>query len=117
MNGNKDLLQTGVNMVLKKAVYCLWDNPYQKCDETGNQSPTELFTVSQGDNMYGYVARTGVGVWEVLIEDTTKGGSNYYQNTFSFSPDHTTADWIVETSVSQGGTVQNFNDISFGGDD
>lgn len=111
-----DLSQVGINMRSDKhfAFWCAFNQSTGHCQETGTASPTQLFNVSQGDNIFGFVARYSAGVWEYLVNDTTNGA--YFETTYAFSPDHTTADWITELSVSQNGTIPSFNDITYSDD-
>lgn len=114
VNGNGDLDQVGVNMITHKAWWCAWDNPYKDCHESGLKYPNALFTVNQGDNIYGNVSRYSPGVWEFYIEDTSTGSYSDYE--YAWSPNATTADWITELNPSGDGTIPQFSDITYGND-
>lgn len=119
VNGTPNNLdQVGIVMRSDKhfAFWCAYNAGTKVCQETGSYNPTQLFNVSQGDNIFGFVARYGVGVWEFEVQDTTTGA--YFETTYGFSPDHTTADWIVECSNTNcnSGAIPFFNDITFSDD-
>jgi hypothetical protein len=85
----QNLIQTGVD-----------DNNHMTWVEMLPQSPVYLFGVNDGDYLYGLISYDhGTGKWYVEIDDETTG--NYWVNEYSYSPDQTSAEWIVEDA---GGT-------------
>ncbi len=94
-----NLAQTGVDDTQRASWYEFYPNP-----------PVFLYYVNPGDSMYGTVSLdSDTGNWYVDIQDFTT--NQYYANEFSFNPDQTTADWIVE--VQQNGPVPNFSSANF----
>lgn len=94
-----NLAQTGVRMDNLKAWY-----------EMFPANPVYLFNVNNGDEMMSTVSfDTDTGKWYLYIGDLTTG--TCYGDEFSFNPDTTTAEWIVETTGNS--AVGNFNPVNF----
>jgi hypothetical protein len=93
-----NLAQTGVDQWLNEAWVELYPN-----------TPTYEFFVNNGDYMYSNVSYDrATAKWSLSIQDVTKGVS--FSNEYSFSPDQTSADWIVETL---GSSVPSFSTVDF----
>ncbi len=94
-----NLAQTGVDDSQLESWYEFYPSP-----------PVFLYRVNSGDSMYGTVSLdSDTGNWYVDIQDFTT--NQYYANEFSFNPDQTTADWIVE--VQTNGPVSRFSPVNF----
>ncbi|HET8844232.1 MAG TPA: hypothetical protein VFN35_22385 [Ktedonobacteraceae bacterium] len=94
-----NLAQAGIDQSLMESWYEFFPNP-----------PVFLYSINSGDEMYDLVLRDrSNGLWLVFIEDLTTGV--YYTNEFSFNPDQTTAEWIVE--VQSNGPVGSFAPVNF----
>jgi Peptidase A4 family len=94
-----NVAQAGIDQSLMESWYEFFPNP-----------PVFLYSVNSGDEMYDLVLRDrSNGLWLVFIEDLTTGV--FYTNEFSFNPDQTTAEWIVE--VQPNGPVGSFAPVNF----
>jgi hypothetical protein len=94
-----NVAQVGIDQSLMESWYEFFPNP-----------PVFLYSVNAGDTMYDLILRDrSNGLWMVFIEDLTTGV--FYTNEFSFNPDQTTAEWIVE--VQPNGPVGSFVPVTF----
>ncbi len=77
----------------------------------GNASAVQVFSVSPGDVINAFIQEVGTGnSYTISIIDSTN--NNYFQHTFTYSPDKTSAEWIVEKNLSE--PLSDFNVIDFG---
>lgn len=83
---NTKLIQTGADFTDLKAFYQLYPQ----------QSAQLLFSVAAGDTMFAATTlNTSSGYWYIVVEDINT--NTYYGGAFSFIPDRSTADFIVDT--------------------
>lgn len=90
-SGLGPLLQGGVDLSDNE----MWWEAINANDTRWGGSYDTSFTGTVGDLFDTEVIRTGVGVWDVTTEDITRGVA-YDSGNQAFSPDHTTADWVME---------------------
>jgi hypothetical protein len=97
VNG-QNLAQTGADQWLLEAWIELYPNP-----------PVYEFFVNNGDYMYSNVSYDNVTAkWSLSIQDVTRGAS--FSSEYSFNPDQTSGEWIVETLSS---SVPSFSNVDF----
>jgi hypothetical protein len=101
MHGNQYLYQTGVDQFLMKAFYTLYVPGV-------TQQNTNLFAVHAGDSLSAGEFQDTNGKWYYNIVDNNT--NQYSSNEFVFTPDQSTAEWIVE---NMGGAVSNFGSVTF----
>lgn len=82
-------------------------------NQPGNSTGVVIsnFVVNPGDVMDVYISEIGTGnSWIISILDHTSG--SFYQNTFTYSPDKSSAEWIVEKNDTR--PLSDFGTIDFG---
>ena len=99
VNGTGNLAQTGIDQKYMAA----WTEIYP--------APAQYwFYVNDGDQIISKVLYdSDTGNWYLLIADLTTG--YYYHNEFSFNPDQTTAEWIVERATNS--NIGTFDTVNF----
>lgn len=88
-NDTGNIIQTGISNNLMQAWYELLPSP-----------AVYVFSVNSNDEMVADTSYVGSGDWYIDIQDLTTGV--YYAATFSFTPDQSTAEWVMEDG--NGGT-------------
>ena len=100
VNGTGNLAQTGIDQSLMAAWTEIFPAPAQF-----------WFYVNNGDQIVSNVLYdSDTGYWFLLIGDLTTGDG--YYNEYSFNPDQTTAEWIVERVGNA--DIGTFNTVNFG---
>jgi|GEM_PF-1880223 len=99
VNGTGNLAQTGIDQKYMVA----WTEVYPEVAQY-------WFYVNDGDQIISDVLYdSDTGNWFLLIADLTTG--DYYYNEYSFNPDQTTAEWIVERAMNS--NIGTFDTINF----
>lgn len=96
------LIQVGTSSIanaFNNNVFEAWYEMLPVGGQAGNSSAVQVFSVSAGDVINAYISGNSAHTqWTIFIYDTTNGHS--YQNTFTYSPDMSIAEWIEEKNNS-----------------
>jgi len=108
------LLQTGVARGTDSKGHAdsyAWYEMYAGDQTDRKQLPVKVFNVNPGDSMLAQITYDqDSNQWYVTINDQTTGNS--FAQPFSFQPDQTTAEWILEKTATLDKTP-NFGTIQF----